>query len=120
MVGTRSSQIIYHITRFAMPLAAVLALLMPVMALAAGNAPFMEQNTHRWGGDYSSIEMPRGNPRQCHAACAQDSQCLAWSFIRAGHQGAASVCELKSTVPHAKESPCCVSGVTIGAGASRR
>lgn len=120
MVATWSSDIIYQITRYALALAAGVAMLMPVMALAAGNAPFMEQNTHRWGGEYSSIEMSGGTPRQCHAACAKDSQCLAWSFVRPNQQGPAAVCELKSTVPHAKESPCCVSGVTIGAGASRR
>jgi hypothetical protein len=47
----------------------------------------------------------------CQKACADESKCLAFTFVKAGVQGAAPHCWLKNSVPQAYPDATCVSGV---------
>ena len=89
-----------------------------LIGVASGPAfaqPFMEQNTDRRGGDYRTLTMKGGGPDYCAQECAKDGQCQAWTYIRPGNEGSTAVCRLKQTVPFAENSPCCISGVRVGA-----
>ena len=97
-------------------LAAILGWLFGLTTPAGAASPFMEPNTDRYGGDYSVVELKSGGPRACDAACTGDSQCKAWTYVKPGIEGPSAMCHLKLTVPHAGASPCCVSGVRVGAG----
>ena len=82
----------------------------------AGESRFVEQNVDRYGGDYRVVVMGTGETYQaCQALCAGDAQCKAWTYVRAGIEQATPSCRLKVTVPFAERSPCCVSGVEVGA-----
>jgi hypothetical protein len=49
---------------------------------------------------------PIGNVDACKLACQNNTHCDAWTFVK----GPAPVCWLKSPIPTAVRSPCCVSG----------
>jgi PAN domain len=72
---------------------------------------FQEANTQRWGADYARLAMTQQNAEDCARACATDSHCRAWTFVKAGVEGRAAACHLKSAVPHGRPDPCCTSGV---------
>lgn len=75
---------------------------------AAAHA-FEEPDTYRHGATYRTAAVTAAG--ECGALCANDARCQAWSMIRAGLRGDGAVCELKSAIPPASPSPCCVSGV---------
>ena len=52
-----------------------------------------------YGADYASA--PGLSLTACKARCADDGQCRAISFVRAGAQGPATVCWLKNAIPAA-------------------
>ena len=81
---------------------------------------FMEQNTARHGGDYKVVSLDKRGPESCLRMCEADTQCQAWSFVKPGVEGPDAKCRLKVTVPFRSESPCCVSGVSIGSSAPGR
>lgn len=70
----------------------------------------MEYNTDRYGSDFRSFEI-QANPAACQAACVQNSQCRAWTYVKPGVQANNAMCHLKNPIP--ATSPCdfCVSGV---------
>lgn len=73
--------------------------------------PF-ELNVNRPGGDY--IDFASGGAHTallCLAACQSQPACKAWTYVKPGFQGPQSHCYLKSFVPPAQISNCCVSGV---------
>jgi hypothetical protein len=79
-----------------------------------------ETNTDRVGSDYTNFDSrPLTSPRPlrpldastCQAACRNDGRCKAWTFVRAGIQGPKAQCYLKNSVPAARTSDCCTSGV---------
>jgi hypothetical protein len=70
----------------------------------------MEENTDRPGSDYSSFTITSRDPEACRRACQDDSRCNAWTYVRPGVQGDTAVCYLKSQVPGATASNCCISG----------
>jgi hypothetical protein len=75
-------------------------------------APTFEEQTDRPGHDYQSFELPVNWPAPaCQRACRNDPRCRAWTWVRARVQGEHPVCWLKSAVPEAGSSDCCVSGV---------
>jgi hypothetical protein len=76
---------------------------------AVSAQPF-EPGTNRPGADYRSFS-PRGGPRDCQAACGDDDQCRAWTYVREGIQGPSPRCWLKGSVPPPTANDCCVSGV---------
>lgn len=73
--------------------------------------PSMEPDTNRPGGDYRSFEPAEARPELCQEACARDPECKAYTYVKPGVQGPGAVCWLKSAVPVASPSDCCVSGV---------
>lgn len=80
-----------------------------------------EQNTDRPGSDYRSFDLePKrpgslwGSDTDCRLACENDGKCQTWTYVKPGVQGPKARCWLKNSVPAARTSNCCVSGV-IGA-----
>ncbi|MGZ5437092.1 MAG: PAN domain-containing protein [Pyrinomonadaceae bacterium] len=78
---------------------------------AAGNSLTVEDGVDRPGFDYRNFDLPQANSELCRDACANDSNCLAYTFVRPGIQGPRAKCWLKSKVPPAGQSSCCISGV---------
>jgi hypothetical protein len=70
-----------------------------------------EQNINRQGRDYSSFDQRTATPFECRNACANDSRCKAWTYVKPGIQGPKARCWLKDAVPQARSSNCCTSGV---------
>lgn len=77
----------------------------------------VENNTDRPGGDYKDFDLSEAKYQLCQNACANDSSCQSYTYVRPGVQGSAARCWLKNTVPTAGGSSCCVSGVKKGGGA---
>jgi hypothetical protein len=78
---------------------------------ATAPAAGMEQDTDRPGSDYRDFDLARPEPALCQAACTKGEQCKAWTYVKPGVQGDKARCWLKSEVPDAAPSDCCVSGV---------
>src|SRR5260370_28547023 len=73
--------------------------------------PTLEPDTNRPGQDYKSFDLTEGNPELCRKACADDRNCKAFTYVKPGVRGSRATCWLKSGVPVASTSDCCVSGV---------
>ncbi|HXG79933.1 MAG TPA: PAN domain-containing protein [Methyloceanibacter sp.] len=72
----------------------------------------MEWNTDRPGGDYHSMGLGKGMMHDaCRDICIQDGKCLAYTYVKAGVQGPNPRCWLKDSIPAARSSECCISGV---------
>lgn len=82
----------------------------------ASGLPPMEQGTDRMGSDYKNFNLAEAQPLLCQKACHAERGCRAWTYVKPGIQGPTARCWLKSAVPPAKASACCVSGVNLGAG----
>ncbi len=71
-----------------------------------------EPDTDRMGLDYTSFNLPLAKPRLCQDACAGDSKCQAYTYVKPGVQDDYYArCWLKHSIPQSKMSSCCVSGV---------
>jgi hypothetical protein len=77
----------------------------------------MEQGMNRRGRDYRGFELPQPWPENCRTACANESQCKAWTYVKPGIQAQKAKCWLKSSVPPPTADPNCVSGVKGAAAA---
>lgn len=86
-------------------------LLLSVTFLSVGWAQQVEQNTDRPGQNYRNFDLDAPEPERCRAACMEDGNCRAWTYVKPGFQGPQARCWLKSGVPPAKSNTCCVSGV---------
>jgi PAN domain len=75
-----------------------------------GGLPTLEPDTNRPGQDYKSFELTDANPELCQKACADDPRCKAFTYVKPGGQGPRAMCWLKSSIPAASKSDCCVSG----------
>lgn len=72
----------------------------------------MEYNVDRMGQDYENFDLPKADPGICQERCAADPKCKAWTYVKPNTiQGPRPRCWLKHSVPPARESDCCVSGV---------
>ena len=71
----------------------------------------IEKNTDRPGGDYHNFVLTKPQPNECRKACKSDAQCLAYTYVKPGVQGAQARCWLKNTVPPPVPRDCCESGV---------
>lgn len=71
----------------------------------------VEGNTDRAGIDYSSFNMPTANADLCLAACAKDSRCRAYTYVKPGVQGPQARCYLKNGRPSSSANACCTSGI---------
>jgi hypothetical protein len=74
-------------------------------------ASSMEQNTDRPGSDYKDFDLSKAEPKLCMAACLQESECKAWTYVKPGFQGDSARCWLKNEVPDPEPKEYCVSGV---------
>ncbi|MBN8994531.1 MAG: PAN domain-containing protein [Rhizobiales bacterium] len=73
--------------------------------------PF-EINVARPGGDYIDFASGGANTALlCLGACQTQPACKAWTYVKPGFEGPQSHCYLKTIVPPAEISNCCVSGV---------
>jgi hypothetical protein len=68
-------------------------------------------NTNRPGGDYARVSTSNTDALGCRDSCDRDPRCVAWTWVRPGHQGSNTVCWLKSSVPGRVWNTCCLSGV---------
>lgn len=90
--------------------------LMPVTAPASDLAtrstiPSVEYDTDRPGGDYRNFDLPEANFELCRRACAADTNCKAYTYVKPGVQGTKSRCWLKSSVSGSGKSTSCISGI---------
>ncbi len=69
-----------------------------------------EQDTNRAGGDFTSFEAIGERLEICRDACAAESSCVAYTYVRSGLQGPRAMCWLKSSVPEPRMEGCCISG----------
>jgi hypothetical protein len=85
----------------------------------------MEQGVNRNGSDYKDLDLASAEPALCAQACAGETKCKAWTYVKPGVQGDKAKCWLKDTVPQPSPDENCVSGVkggpvipTTGSGAT--
>lgn len=73
----------------------------------------IEENTDRPGGDLGGgFNLQAADPRLCKAACDRKADCRAWTYVKPNTiQGPKPRCWLKGSVPGARNSNCCVSGI---------
>ena len=76
-----------------------------------GGGGDLESDTDRPGQDYRNLDLPAARPQLCQAECGADPKCKAFTYVKPGVQGSSARCWLKSGVPAAGRSSCCVSGV---------
>src|SRR5574337_368195 len=60
-----------------------------------------------FGSDIASIDVQ--DVQQCADACTANSDCLAWTFVRAGLKGPSARCFLKNPVPSPSTNSTCQS-----------
>ena len=81
------------------------------IAMRDGSATVsFEPDTNRAGSDFTSFEAIGDRMEICRDACAAESSCVAYTYVRPGLQGPRGVCWLKSSVPEAHVEGCCISG----------
>jgi hypothetical protein len=78
---------------------------------AAMIGPGMQRDTNYFGSDYRNID--NITAAQCQAACKNESQCKAWTWVKPGVQGPQAKCWLKNAVPAKSANTCCISGVDV-------
>lgn len=82
-----------------------------VAQLAVSPSLAQEVNIDRPGGDYRNFELSTPDPALCASQCAAENQCVAWTYVKPGIQGALSRCWLKNRVPPSIAANYAVSGV---------
>jgi PAN domain len=72
----------------------------------------VETSIDRYGGDYRSFELKRGDGDEiCKAACVADNKCRAWTYARPGYVGRDAHCFLKKDIKPPRRKPGFTSGV---------
>jgi hypothetical protein len=71
----------------------------------------LEPDTDRPGANLRVFNLDTAYPQRCAKACQEDAKCRAYTYVKPGVQGPKARCWLKTSVPPAKSSACCVSGV---------
>ena len=79
----------------------------------------IEYDTDRPGGDYVNYDLPQPDVELCRSACAKDSRCNAFTYVKPAVQGASARCWLKSSIPAGGPSGCCISGTKTHAQISK-
>jgi hypothetical protein len=95
-----------HYRRWAIAFVTLIAAAIPATASVS-----VEAATDRMGSDYAGFDLPAPDPARCAKACDDDATCKAYTYVKPGVQGPKPRCYLKSAVPPATASACCVSGV---------
>ena len=93
--------------------------------LAAGppSKPFassLEPGIDIPGSDYRNVVMNDNYPSSCRDVCNKEDRCKAWTWVKAGIQGAKPVCWLKTAVPATTKNANTVSGIKMTGGISVR
>jgi hypothetical protein len=70
-----------------------------------------EPGIDRPGKDYRNFTMASPDARACESVCRKEGRCTAWTYVRAGVQGPAPRCWLKTEVPAQRRNACCTSGI---------
>ncbi|WP_395836055.1 PAN domain-containing protein [Archangium violaceum] len=71
----------------------------------------VEPGMNRYGSDYKGLDLPAADPELCRTECANDSHCLAYTYVKPGVQGTYAKCWLKNPAPAATPDPNTVSGI---------
>jgi 1-phosphatidylinositol phosphodiesterase len=74
------------------------------------SGPF-EVNMDRPGFDYRNFDLPQPRPEMCREFCMREGPCRAFTYVKPGVQAPGARCWLKTGVPRATPSDCCISGV---------
>jgi ABC-type antimicrobial peptide transport system, ATPase component len=77
-----------------------------------GDQP-MEPDIDRPGMDYRNFDLSEARPELCRTACANETQCKAYTYAKPGVQGPNARCWLKFGVPNPVRNQCCVSGLKV-------
>jgi PAN domain len=89
------------------------ALLTTLARSLAADHVSTEWGVDRLGGDLGlGFETP--DAEQCRQACADNAQCMAYTYAYPGVKGPKGLCFLKSSVPAPIADNCCISGVKKG------
>lgn len=84
---------------------------------------FVDSNVDRAGMNYRDFDLSEARPELCQKECDSDAECKAYTYVKPGTQGPQARCWLKSDVPNAVASECCISGLkgslTIELGVNR-
>ena len=73
----------------------------------------VEPDIDRPGRDYKNFDLSEARPELCRMACANETQCKAYTYAKPGVQGPNARCWLKSDVPNPVRNQCCVSGLKV-------
>jgi hypothetical protein len=73
-----------------------------------------EFNIDRPGQDYSNFGLSDSRPELCHAACARDSNCQAYTYVQSYALPRAPWCWLKNGIPAVSSNSATVSGARRG------
>lgn len=82
-------------------------------ASAVADDVTLEPDTDRMGADYKGFALPRAEPEACRQACASDSACKAYTYVRPALKGPQAMCFLKSAAVASTRSDCCTSGAKM-------
>lgn len=90
--------------------------------LVFGATPVSSQefDTDRPGFDFQNFDLGAADYSLCAQACNSDDRCEAWTYVKPGIQGPMARCWLKTAVPAAIASNCCISGSRSTSGATWR
>ena len=72
-----------------------------------------EHDKDRYGGDYKYFDITTDHIEDCEGACKADTQCTAWTYVKAGAVRPNAFCALKNVIPAISDNVCCVSGTKI-------
>jgi hypothetical protein len=79
-------------------------------AFAVGDTVSLVVGQDRMGGDYKGFPLAQPDAQQCRQACADDTACRAFTYVKPGIKGPEAMCFLKSSVVQATADACCTSG----------
>lgn len=71
----------------------------------------LEMNVNRAGEDYRDFTPGRASAILCADACARESRCRSWTWVKNDLEPPTGHCWLKNRVPEPGPDDCCVSGV---------
>lgn len=93
----------------------LLWLCLPMLAALAIGPASAQTGYDRPGGDYTTFQVPNGDPAACATRCEREGRCRSWSFSYPSTTHPSAMCRLKREIRPRVKSACCVSGVH-GAG----
>lgn len=73
----------------------------------------LQAGTDMMGSDFRSLTLDAADPQVCRQACADDTACRAYTYVKPGVKGPKAVCFLKNAAPRPVANDCCTSGAVI-------